>query len=64
VPLKNGRSIANAMAVNWLHYMGAQDARLDVLPPPAADLTQEKRASVLRKQENTRAFYDRFRDVP
>jgi len=64
VPLKNGRSMPDAMAVNWLHYLGAQQARLDVLPPPAGDLSQEKRASVLRKQENTRAFYDRFRDVP
>ena len=64
VPLKDGRSMTNAMAVNWLHYLGAQPARLDVLPPPAADLSQDKRASVLRKQENTRAFYDRFRDVP
>jgi len=64
VPLKNGRSMPDAMAVNWLHYLGAQQARLDVLPPPAVDLSQEKRASVLRKQENTRAFYERFRDVP
>jgi len=63
VPLKNGRSMANGMAVNWLHYLGAQDARFDRLPEPAADLSQDKRAAVLRKQENTRAFYDHFRDA-
>ena len=63
VPLKNGRSMGNAMAVNWLHYLGAQGARLDALPPPAADLSQDKRVSVLRKQENTRAFYDHFSDA-
>jgi hypothetical protein len=56
--------MANAMAVNWLHYMGAQDARFDRLPQPSADLSQEERTAVLRKQENTRAFYDRFRDLP
>ncbi len=55
--------MANGMAVNWLHYLGAQDARFDRLPEPAADLSQDKRAAVLRKQENTRAFYDHFRDA-
>jgi class 3 adenylate cyclase len=64
VPLKNGRSMEGAMAVNWLHYMGAQRPRFDLLPQPAADLPQEKRASALKKQENTRAFHDRFKDVP
>jgi class 3 adenylate cyclase len=64
VPLKNGRSMANAMAVNWLHYMGAQDARFDRLPQPSADLSQEERTAVLRKQQNMRAFYDQFRDLP
>jgi len=63
VPLKNGRSMANALAVNWLHSMGAQDPRLDRLPQPAADLSQDQLASVLRKQENTRAFYDHFSDA-
>jgi hypothetical protein len=61
VPLKNGRSMANGMAVNWLHYMGAQEARFDRLPPPAPDLSRDQHAAVVRKQENTRAFYDHFR---
>jgi class 3 adenylate cyclase len=61
VPLKNGRSLAGAMAVNWLHSMGAHDAGLDRLPAPAADLSEANRAAVLRKHENTRAFYGRFR---
>jgi len=64
VPLKNGRSMANAMAVNWLHYMGPQVVRFDRLPQPAADLSQERRAAALQKQENTRAFHDHFKGLP
>jgi class 3 adenylate cyclase len=61
VPLKDGRSMADAMAVNWLGSIGGQDPFLDRLPPPAADLSPERRAAVLRKQENLRAFHDRFK---
>ena len=61
VPLKTGRSASDAMAVNWIHHLGAEGARLDRLPQPAADLPADQRASALRKQENTRAFYQRFR---
>ena len=64
VPLKNGRSMANAMAVNWLHYMGPQDVRFDRFPQPAADLSQARRAAALLKQENTRAFHDHFKGLP
>jgi hypothetical protein len=60
VPLKDGRSMPNAMAVNWLQYLGGE-ARFDRLPQPSADLPQDLRAAALKKQENTRAFYDRFR---
>jgi hypothetical protein len=61
VPLKDERSMSDAMAVNWLHYLGGQEARLDRLPQPSADLPLERRAAALRKQENTRTFYDRVR---
>lgn len=61
VPLKNGRKMDGAMAVNWLHSPGAGGARLGRLPPPSPDMSEEERAAALRKQENTRAFYDHLR---
>jgi len=61
VPLKNGRSMDGATAVNWLHYLGAQGARFDNLPAPSSDLSEDERAAALRKQENMRAFHDHFR---
>jgi hypothetical protein len=61
VPLKKGRKMAGAVAVNWLHSPGSEGARLDRLPPPSADLSEEERAAALKKQENTRAFYEHFK---
>jgi len=58
VPLKNGRKMAGAMAVNWPHSLGAEAARLDRLPPPSTEMSEDERAAALRKQENMRAFYD------
>jgi len=61
VPLKDERSMARAMAVNWLHYLGGQEPALERLPQPSADLPPDRRAAALKKQENTRAFYHRIR---
>jgi len=61
VPLKKGRKMAGTMAVNWLHSPGAERARLGSLPAPSADLDVEERAAALKKQENTRAFYEHFK---
>ena len=58
VPLKNGRKMAGAMAVNWPHSLGAEAARLDRLLPPSTEMSEDERAAALRKQENMRAFYD------
>ena len=49
---------AVAMAVNWPHSLGAEAARLDRLPPPSTEMSEDERAAALRKQENMRAFYD------
>jgi class 3 adenylate cyclase len=61
VPLKNGRKMSGAMAVNWVHSPGVEGARLGSLPPPSPDMSEEERAAALRKQENTRAFYDHLK---
>jgi class 3 adenylate cyclase len=58
VPLKNGASMANAIAVSWPLFVDGPDVRFDRLPPPAPDLSAGERAAVLRKQANTRAFHD------
>jgi class 3 adenylate cyclase len=61
VPLKGARSLAGAMAVNWLRYLRGEEAGLERLPRPSEDLSAERRSAVLKKQENTRAFYERVR---
>jgi hypothetical protein len=61
VPLKNGLSMAHALAVNWPRAIHGPEVRFERLPPPAADLSDEQRASVYRKQENTRRFHDVLR---
>jgi hypothetical protein len=60
VPLKKGKSMGHAMAVNWARAIAQRDDLFDRLPPPAPDLSVEQRAAVLEKHRNTRAFFDRF----
>jgi class 3 adenylate cyclase len=61
VPLKSGRLPSETMAVNWVHHLGPAGTFLDRLPQPATDLSPAERASALKKQENTREFYERFK---
>jgi hypothetical protein len=64
VPFREGCKLPPVeIAINWLHNMGARDARFDRWPPPAANLCERDKKRVWLKQANTQTFYEHYRHL-